>query len=85
MRGSAVQSRRAWRKLKTQGANSSGHTTRALLLAEPPSVDGGEITDKGLHQPARRADASVPMRWRGCMMMRRVSGSVCSHWQIKSE
>ncbi|WFU40657.1 feruloyl-CoA synthase [Bradyrhizobium sp. CB82] len=34
-------------KLKAQGANSSGHATRALLLAEPPSVDGGEITDKG--------------------------------------
>jgi feruloyl-CoA synthase len=25
----------------------SGHATRALLLAEPASVDGGEITDKG--------------------------------------
>ncbi|MGY3078609.1 feruloyl-CoA synthase [Bradyrhizobium sp. LM6.10] len=34
-------------KLRQQGANSSGHATRALLLAEPPSVDGGEITDKG--------------------------------------
>ena len=32
-------------KLKQQGPNSSGHATRALLLAEPPSVDGGEITD----------------------------------------
>ncbi|OAF15198.1 feruloyl-CoA synthase [Bradyrhizobium neotropicale] len=44
-----------------QGANSSGHATRALLLAEPPSVDGGEITDKGyINQRAvltRRADA----------------------------
>ncbi|WP_456619546.1 feruloyl-CoA synthase [Bradyrhizobium sp. P5_C12] len=48
-------------KLKQQGANSSGHATRALLLAEPPSVDGGEITDKGyINQRAvltRRADA----------------------------
>jgi hypothetical protein len=26
---------------------SSGHAPRALLLAEPPSVDGGKITDKG--------------------------------------
>ncbi|MDE2375802.1 feruloyl-CoA synthase [Bradyrhizobium sp.] len=48
-------------KLKAQSANSSGHATRALLLAEPPSVDGGEITDKGyINQRAvltRRADA----------------------------
>lgn len=48
-------------KLKQQGPNSSGHATRALLLAEPPSVDGGEITDKGyVNQRAvltRRADA----------------------------
>jgi len=34
-------------KLKVQSSNSSGHATRALLLAEPASVDGGEITDKG--------------------------------------
>ncbi|MDO9560352.1 MAG: AMP-binding protein, partial [Bradyrhizobium sp.] len=35
-------------KLKTQGGGgSSTHATRALLLAEPASVDGGEITDKG--------------------------------------
>lgn len=48
-------------KLKQQGANSSGHATRALLLVEPPSVDGGEITDKGyINQRTvltRRADA----------------------------
>ncbi|MGL9618734.1 feruloyl-CoA synthase [Bradyrhizobium sp. U531] len=48
-------------KLKQQGPNSSGHATRALLLAEPPSVDGGEITDKGyINQRAvltRRAEA----------------------------
>ncbi|WP_026201745.1 feruloyl-CoA synthase [Bradyrhizobium sp. WSM2793] len=48
-------------KLRQQGPNSSGHATRALLLAEPPSVDGGEITDKGyINQRAvltRRADA----------------------------
>ncbi|TQF43951.1 feruloyl-CoA synthase [Bradyrhizobium sp. UNPF46] len=48
-------------KLKQQGPHSSGHATRALLLAEPPSVDGGEITDKGyINQRAvltRRADA----------------------------
>ncbi|MFB9261751.1 feruloyl-CoA synthase [Bradyrhizobium erythrophlei] len=34
-------------KLKAQGGHSSGHATRALLLAEAASVDGGEITDKG--------------------------------------
>jgi feruloyl-CoA synthase len=49
-------------KLKAQsGGSSSAHATRALLLAEPASVDGGEITDKGyINQRAvlsRRADA----------------------------
>jgi len=34
-------------RLKAQGGHSSGYATRALLLAEPASVDGGEITDKG--------------------------------------
>jgi feruloyl-CoA synthase len=34
-------------KLKAQGGGSSTFATRALLLSEPPSVDGGEITDKG--------------------------------------
>ncbi|TQF31442.1 feruloyl-CoA synthase [Bradyrhizobium sp. UNPA324] len=63
-------------KLKQQGPNSSGHATRALLLAEPPSVDGGEITDKGyINQRAvltRRADAVTRLNddasgaWIGC-------------------
>jgi len=48
-------------RLKQQSGNSSGHATRALLLVEPPSVDGGEITDKGyINQRAvltRRAGA----------------------------
>jgi len=48
-------------RLKAQGGHSSGHATRALLLAEPASVDGGEITDKGyINQRAvltRRASA----------------------------
>jgi feruloyl-CoA synthase len=62
-------------KLKQHGANSSCHATRALLLAEPPSVDGGEITDKGyINQRAvltRRADAlarlddDAPGEWIG--------------------
>ncbi len=63
-------------KLKTQSGNSSGHATRALLLAEPASVDGGEITDKGyINQRAvltRRAQAvatlddSTSAEWIGC-------------------
>ncbi len=63
-------------KLKAQSGNSSGHATRALLLAEPASVDGGEITDKGyINQRAvltRRAKAVVTLNdevsaeWIGC-------------------
>jgi feruloyl-CoA synthase len=33
--------------LKTRGGGSSTYATRALLLTEPPSIDAGEITDKG--------------------------------------
>jgi len=63
-------------KLKAQGGNSSGHATRALLLAEAASVDGGEITDKGyINQRAvltRRAGAVAALdddasaEWIGC-------------------
>ncbi len=64
-------------KLKAQsGGGSSGHATRALLLAEPASVDGGEITDKGyINQRAvltRRASAVAMLEddasteWIGC-------------------
>jgi feruloyl-CoA synthase len=63
-------------KLKAQSGNSSGHATRALLLAEPASVDGGEITDKGyINQRAvltRRAaavatlDDDTSVAWIGC-------------------
>ncbi len=35
------------RKLREQGSGGSTFAARALLLPEPPSVDGGEITDKG--------------------------------------
>jgi feruloyl-CoA synthase len=62
--------------LKAQSGNSSGHATRALLLAEPASVDGGEITDKGyINQRAvltRRAgavatlDDAASAEWIGC-------------------
>ncbi len=64
-------------KLKAQGGGSSGHATRALLLVEPPSVDDGEITDKGyINQRAvlaRRAadvavleDETASTRWIAC-------------------
>jgi feruloyl-CoA synthase len=63
-------------RLKAQGSHSSGHATRALLLAEPASVDGGEITDKGyINQRAvltRRASAVAVLdddtsaQWVGC-------------------
>jgi feruloyl-CoA synthase len=48
------------RALAFEGGGSSTYATRALLLAEPPSIDAGEITDKGyINQRAvlaRRAD-----------------------------
>ena len=64
-------------KLRAQSSGgSSGHATRALLLAEPASVDGGEITDKGyINQRAvltRRAGAVAMLTddasagWIGC-------------------
>jgi feruloyl-CoA synthase len=47
-------------RLSAEGGGSSRVPTRALVLAEPPSADAGEITDKGyLNQRAvlaRRAD-----------------------------
>jgi feruloyl-CoA synthase len=63
-------------KLKAQGIGSSTHATRALLLSEPASVDGGEITDKGyINQRAvltRRAvsvallEDNACAEWIGC-------------------
>jgi feruloyl-CoA synthase len=35
------------RALKAEGGGTASFATRALLMAEPPSVDAGEITDKG--------------------------------------
>jgi feruloyl-CoA synthase len=35
------------RSLKGEGGGSSTYATRALLMEEPPQIDGGEITDKG--------------------------------------
>jgi feruloyl-CoA synthase len=58
-------------KLKAQGVGSSTHATRALLLAEPASVDGGEITDKGyINQRAvltRRAAAVAMLEDDACV------------------
>ena len=34
-------------RLKKEGGGSSGYAARAMLMAEPPSIDAGEITDKG--------------------------------------
>jgi len=34
-------------KLRAEALGSSRYATRALLMAEPPSLDAGEITDKG--------------------------------------
>ncbi len=54
------QVRRGMALLKQQGGGSSTYPSRALLMAEPPSVEAGEITDKGyINQRAvltRRAD-----------------------------
>jgi feruloyl-CoA synthase len=33
--------------LRAEGGGSSQTPARALVLGEPPSADGGEITDKG--------------------------------------
>jgi feruloyl-CoA synthase len=33
--------------LRDEGGGSSSYATRAILLEEPPSIDAGEITDKG--------------------------------------
>jgi len=34
-------------RVKQEGGGSSTYATRALLMAEPPSIDANEITDKG--------------------------------------
>ncbi|MFN9504225.1 MAG: feruloyl-CoA synthase [Rubrivivax sp.] len=55
--------------LASQSHGSAQRVTRALVLAEPPSVDAGEITDKGyLNQRAvltRRADAVAALYGEG--------------------
>ena len=39
--------REGLQRLKAEGGGISTYATRALFLAEPPSIDAGEITDKG--------------------------------------
>jgi feruloyl-CoA synthase len=39
--------REGMRRLEAAGGGSSTYATRAMILAEPPSIDAGEITDKG--------------------------------------
>ena len=39
--------REGMEELRRQGTGSSTYAVRALLMAEPPSIDAGEITDKG--------------------------------------
>ena len=34
-------------RLKKEGGGSAGYAARAMVLVEPPSIDAGEITDKG--------------------------------------
>ena len=46
--------------LKSEGGGSSTWAARALLLSEPPSIDAGEITDKGyINQRAVRERRSA--------------------------
>jgi feruloyl-CoA synthase len=50
-------------RMKREGGGSSTYPARLLLMAEPPSIEAGEITDKGyINQRAvltRRADLVV--------------------------
>jgi feruloyl-CoA synthase len=39
--------REGMRRLEAEGGGSSTYATRALLLSEMPSIDAGEVTDKG--------------------------------------
>ncbi len=43
----AARVRAALAQLKRDGGGSSTYAARALLMAEPPSIDANEITDKG--------------------------------------
>jgi feruloyl-CoA synthase len=52
----------------TECPNSSQRVSRALWMTEPPSIDAGEVTDKGyINQAAvlRRRAALVERMYRG--------------------
>ena len=47
-----------------QGAGSSTYPTRVMLMAEPPSVEAGEITDKGyINQRIVRTRRADLVQW----------------------
>jgi feruloyl-CoA synthase len=59
--------------LKARGGGSSTFATRALLLIEPPSVDAGEITDKGyINQRAVLSNRSAAVE--------RLCDDACTDW-----
>ena len=62
-------------KLKAQSGNSSGHATRALLLAETRFRRRRRDHRQGLHQPARGADAAGGRGSRHSTTTRRPNGS----------
>lgn len=45
-------------RLWAGGWGSANRLAGALLLGVPPQIDQGELTDKGVDQPERRADAT---------------------------
>jgi len=45
---------------------SSNRIVKAIVLREPPSIDAGEITDKGYINSAQCWDAAL--RWSSCSM-----------------
>jgi len=47
--------------LQAEGGGSSMHASRALLLVEPPSIDRGEITDKGYLNQRAVLTARAPL------------------------
>jgi len=46
--------------MRAAGGGSSQTPTRALLLAEPPNADAGEITDKGYLNQRRVLEKRAP-------------------------
>ena len=61
-----ARAREGLRAMKALGGGSSTYATRALLMEEPPSVDAGEITDKGYVNQravlARRAELVAALK-----------------------